>query len=234
MRTRPWSIKSVSAFLALCPFVAFTFFTLSPGYPPPLELASRLPWEIWVLAGACLLTAYGIWVVRPWGYHAFFYLVAAIVLGDISQLAHQPAFVFSWGYLLDFILAAAGAWFLYRERDLFYKPHLRWWERAPRFNVNIPSSVHLFNGAAYKGEVLNVSRSGVLARVPAPLKEGDLITLTFHLGHENFTSPLKVIRRDKEQDQAVGLEFADLTRQKRLEIARFIGLVRESPAILPP
>lgn len=233
MRTRPWSIKSVSIFLALCPFAVFTFFVLKPGYPPAGELIQKFSWEIWALAAACLVTAYGVWVVRPWGFHAFFYLIAAVVFGDVSQLAHQPTFVFNWGYVTDLAFALAGAWFLYRERDLFYNPRLRWWERAPRFNVNIPSSIHLFNGGAYRGEVLNISSTGVLARVPVTLKEGDLVTVTFHLGNQNFTSPLKVIRQDREQNEAVGLEFADLTRQKRTEIARFVSLVCESPAILP-
>ena len=220
MRKRPISIVLMSL---IC-------FSIGPTYlgyhlwfqklDPTAQLSSFNP--VHLLIGLLALpVGVGIFRVKPWGYFSFL----TYAIGIVSYFLYE---YFATPVLHNYVLLVAavvlvGTISVLIQKHIsapYFNPKLRWWERDPRFRVNLQAEFQI-DGGARQGALLDLSLSGCYATIDTKLEAGDAVNVGIQLLDHRIATLATVIWVNPEG--GYGIMFTDLERDEKKELKNIIN-----------
>jgi hypothetical protein len=221
MPKKPWIINLVASFLFLLPVAVavFIYFYTGDNWS---RVISALSYEVFLLGLACYLAAFGVWRVRPWGYYLFFFFVAMVLFLDLSQIV-KGRNSFTWWIALDLALIAAGV-LLFRSRKIYepyFKPQVRWWERADRFRIEVPGSFSS-SERSYDAQILDISETGLFADLSEGFQVGESLKIKILFNDFLFESKASTVRVS-QAPRGMGFKFVDLDSQNKKAVRNIIA-----------
>ncbi len=233
MKARPISIQTTALVLFLLGPVYLAYWAVQSGGDLAAFLGTANP--VWAaLLATGVIVALGVWTVRPWGYYSFLTFSGAVLLYQAWQYVQNPETPFYIALAITLPSAAAAASFLREHVQApYFNPKMRWWERDPRFRVNMSARFHV-NAQRQKGSLLDLSRGGCFAELETILFPGDVIELRVTVDEVDFLTRAKVIWRCS-RPRGYGLMFYSMNTRQRREIDLLLDYVtRRVNTDLPP
>ncbi len=234
--SRPLPIILISLLHILEPLSKIIYFKISTGFSFDIIIRNVFAidnlkniFEFWLLfpiAGFALLS------VRKWAY-LFFLLVQMYAI-----FLHLTYKAFSWPYINKSPLISSSAilainillilYFLIPAvRRPFFNRRLRWWETAPRYDINIPCTIQKQSGQFIDCRLINISKSGAFVRPPIELAMFEQISIKFSFYNFNFTLRAKVVNRHTIEDfGGFGLKFNFVQFGSKLNMLKLIKALR--------
>ncbi|HLE11065.1 MAG: hypothetical protein A2504_01795 [Bdellovibrionales bacterium RIFOXYD12_FULL_39_22] len=183
-------------------------------------------WLLFPLAGAALLS------VRQWAY-IFFLLVQAYAI-----FLHLTYKAFTWPYISQsplvsssLLLAANVLLIIYflipAVRRPFFNRRLRWWETAPRFDINIPCTIARASGQLVDCRLVNLSKTGAFIRPPIELSMFESISIKFSFYNLTFALRARVVNKHTVEDfSGYGVKFKFVQFGSKWNMSKLIRALR--------
>lgn len=226
MRQKPWFVLMLTWSLLLVPVteIGLYFFTTRVQN---IHLPARIVTILWVFGITCLIAAYGVWKVRPWGYISFFFFVLGIFGGDLYRIIKIHSVLTFWE-ILNVSLVAFGLIFILNKHisTPYFNPRVRWWERPSRLRVDLPTSM-VSNGRQIKGQLLDLSSSGCFFDTQEGLIPGEAVSMDITFSNIKFESTAVVIRH-MENPQGFGLMFIKTSFKDKKKIKLIISALEKN------
>ncbi len=185
-------------------------------------------WFLFPIAGIALLT------IKKWSYPVF---VAVQFYSLISHLSYEE---YTWPYvsevpilssliLLIFNIGMIVYFALPSVRRPFLDKTIRWWETYKRYAVNIPCEfIALKNSSSFKGEILNISKSGVFATCNNnEVHINDELKVRFHFYNLNFSLKAIIVSKHSYTDKTGwGIQFEFNDWREKFNLSRLINILK--------
>lgn len=226
MLHRPWSITALSIFLGLLGPLWAVYWT----YQNFSEISTAWKNINPFIVSICILSfvvAHGIWKVRTWGYFSYLFL-ACLSLSYLMYEYMVNTDPENYLFLLCAAAFATGTCILLQRHVSapYFNPRLRWWERDPRYRVQVSAKFHI-DRQTRQGNLLDISRGGCFAELEAKLIVGEEIEMRMQMLKFDFTTRAKVIWNSHDP-KGYGLMFIGMTRRHRKEIDRILAYLVDS------
>lgn len=233
MKARPISIQATAAILFLAGPIYLAYWAIQAGGDWTTFVETTNPvWAFLLVSGVIVST--GVWAVRPWGYFSFLGYAALVLLYQGWQYFQNPDTSLYMALAITLPAAVAATSFLREHVSApYFNPKMRWWERDPRFRVNMGARFQV-NSQRQKGSLLDLSRGGCFAELETILFPGDLIELRVTVDEVDFLTRAKVIWRSS-RPRGYGLMFYNMNARQKREIDQLLDYVtRRVNTDLPP
>lgn len=172
--------------------------------------------------------AIGVFSVRPWGYFTYLGYSVLLVAYFLYEYFTSPL-MHNYGLLLGAV-GILGAVSLLIQRHVtapYFNPRLRWWERDPRYRVNLQAEF-VIDGDTRKAQILDVSLSGCYAVLDTRVSAGDPVTVELRLMDHHVRVLATVIWENREHPGTYGVMFTEVDRPTRQALKKMIEYLVES------
>jgi len=220
MNRRPATFTLISVFLTTV-LLASIAYVLTSDFniknTKDMYLAALL-----ICGGALLgIAALGTWRPRPWGYLALTTSIGFITALDVIALYSTRNLTIY--FLPDLVMVGSGALILSDPdaRDLFFNASRRWWERAKRVALGLPS-VARSNDISNSIKILNISETGCLISSQKNHQIGEPVELQIA---PDFWIQATIVRQINN-DFGVKFEFKSWLQKRRLK--KFVASAENS------
>jgi hypothetical protein len=221
MKNKPRSILFISAVYLLAPLFYLIHLFVSDELPSNGIRDSLVMFEIFLAAGSVIVSL-GIWKVRPWGFYSFLIFSAGLMSTLLVAFFKQPHFL---NYLIVTGIAVTLAFMTYHLQIHLSRPYfdaqIRWWETATRYRTQLKAELNV-DGKLAPSEVLDISKTGCFAQIPAELKVGDMVHLNLAFRDISLQIMSKVTRKNNVP-AGYGLVFLDMSRQEKNELKKVLA-----------
>lgn len=233
MKARPISLQLTSATIFLLGPSYLAYWAVRSGGDLQIAIATLDPvWAFLLAAG--VVVSVGVWTVKAWGYYSFLVFSATALLYQGWLYIQNPESSFYLTLAVSLLSSVAAASFLREHISApYFNPRMRWWERDPRFRVNLGARFQV-NNQRQKGALLDISRGGCFAELETILFPGDVIELRVTVEQVDFLARAKVIWRCS-RPRGYGLMFYNMTPRQKREIEQLLDFItRRVDTNLPP
>lgn len=216
-------LKAVALLYMAFPAVYLTFAALLFDIPIKLCVRILLAPSYYVLSLLGILSGYGLWEMRRWGWYVFLatnLLIAyssAVLVTDFGTTQHK--FI---AYLVCLAVVGGIVYRIGREVKVpYFLPRIRWWESNPRYKLVAPVQLKREDEELLEGEILDLSNSGCFIKLKQELKQGEVVTLRFTLYQESVECQGTVVWRAAStvtHPRGIGVKFAPLPRYQRRKL----------------
>lgn len=233
MKTRPLSITLIALLYLLEPVGNVGFAAYANGIPVlgAGGVLAHLLWSDWLILALFPVTAFGIYMVRPWGWYLFVGFSALLI--GYNLLVHfylNPSYGFGTVLVFILIITAVSAVFFRRHvYSPYFNPRLRWWEIAARYRVTLETRISTESRGVLDGRVLDISASGCFVDHTGPLDEGECVWLQIRCAGTEINCLGRVVRRARQEGRTIGygLLFQAMSRDTRRRLEGLIQTLRE-------
>jgi hypothetical protein len=216
MKQRPSAVSTISLIFLLIPLAVLANLAFNPDNEAVGKLHIVTLDALLVCIGSYAVGV-GLWRVRPWGYYLFFGFITTVIGFTLYQMfiEKQPFSVMQTMMIVYFSIAAI---FLLQRQIAapYFNPKLRWWERNPRFPVNLEGQFK-FDGVTHSAAILDISQTGCFTNLEAQLRPGDSLKVLIKVLDFDFSIESKVIRRSLNP-AGFGIVFLDLDRNSKKQL----------------
>ena len=171
MRIKPWPIIILALFNFLCPIGNIILSAHLEKITVLMYLKDffhdKTYWDLLPLVIAPWVSAYAVFAVKEWSFFVFMSVVA-FQTGNVLYQWHLYPQMLSLPTALSIsaLNAAFGYYFLLPEvRTVYRNKALRWWEQAPRYEVNMKCRVQTSKKSKLKAAIIDLSEGGVLLKL---------------------------------------------------------------------
>ena len=170
-------------------------------------------WIEWVLP---IIAGISIYICKKLSF--FIYIVAMSALYISSYVSYLERSGQGIGLELAFVFAfntaLVGFFLIPAVREVYLNPRVRWWEADDRFMANFPASIAL-GEKFFKGEVTNISVSGLLLVANIDSTENGKILVSFEYAGNSYAFPGTVVRLSHGTSTTLGVRFTHDFNSKR-------------------
>lgn len=233
MKRKPWAIIVIAFLHFIAPFGNLVMNSLRSGR----SLVQT--WEFWVYAlPTPLVVTYValpplagifIYICRRWSYWCYVACLGLIFLSNVySFWTSMSGLNFAMLFLVLLIDVVAVAYFMVPSvRQVYFDPRLRWWETAPRFNLDTPG---IMDGD--EGFVKNISAGGALVESAKSYEDGREVLLEWNYNGKNYRLPGHVVyRKPSGGGVAFGVRFIHNDETEKLVKELIELMVREDKIV---
>jgi len=220
-KKKPLRVYAVAFYLLLAPWINFIlslkFQKQDPGWYNPavwLEYFEMMRPRLLILLALTLSSGVLVLLVRKASWAVAIITLALVIIYNMTFLGGIP-----WQavLLLAFVVFTP-------FRKPYLNPSLRWWEQAPRFDVDLFASIPESQSRIH---VYDISEGGLLGEFLGSAKP-DMDSI-FYVEFEGGPKILgKVVRR--QQDKYIGLHFEKVSKVQFKQLKKFIKSLRRKGA----
>jgi len=237
MRKRPLSLTLIGlCYIFLGPFLEITSRVYFNEWPlmGPRGVIPNLSWHDWLLITAMPVVGFGILRVARWGYYLFFGYSIALIGQRIYEYFSSQDYS-AYASLLGILLTVAVVGYFVQKHVAtpFFNPAIRWWQRQPRFQVNIAAQMRVRHDI-FHCFVRDIALGGCFVETDEAVFTGDVTWVRIQLGEHEFTALGKVTWVHTTGVRGVGVQFLGMGKHDRQSLRRLIEyLAASNPQGLP-
>lgn len=194
MKRKPWAIIVIASLHFVAPFGNLILNSMRSGR------GLIQTWHYWVYAlptplvityvALPPLAGIFIYICRRWSYWCYVACLGLIFLSNVYSFWTSMSLLnFAMLFLVLLIDVVAVAYFMVPSvRQVYFDARLRWWETAPRFNLEVSG---VMNGD--RGFIKNISAGGALVESSLSYVQDQDVTLEWSYEGKDFKIPGHVI-----------------------------------------
>src|SRR5690606_25820697 len=149
-----------------------------------------------------LVLGYGLFKVRVWAFYLFvanaiYSVVHALYQLNLAHSAGETNRIVIGLFSVLFTATIMGYFIRKHVRAPYFNPRLRWWESAPRFQLETavelshtePTDETVRKGFPVTGRLSDISIGGAFVVTDAKFDLGEMLICNFRLGNEHIETP---------------------------------------------
>jgi len=218
MKKRPLSIYILTALHLLAPLFTVISSRLIKNQSLAIDtlftmesVAANWPGYILPIIGALC-----IYLCKKWSMVA--YLITMTALFIISFINFQSEASGGSLALLTLVWAVNISVVIYflrpALRQIYTDPKIRWWEQSQRYNSSL-DAIFNFDEMQGEGEIINISKTGLLLKTDSPLNDNNQIDVKIKLSPDEFISLSGQVIKHKQITQGFGVKFDKSSTNKK-------------------
>ena len=226
MKKRPLSIVIIALFYLFEPVGNL----IQAAYINKLPLTGEnsilhhLIWSDWIILGLFPVVAFGIYMVRKWGWYLFIGFSAVLISYNLYVFFYlNPNYQLHT--VLLFILIVTGITAVFFRKHVYapyFNPRMRWWEVASRYRIALNTKI-LTNDTAVDCQLMDLSTTGCFVNYAEDLTVGERVLLLIQCTGVEIHCFGKIVRKSTLPDSSgYGIFFQSMSRDTRQKIKRLI------------
>ncbi|MFN7684192.1 MAG: PilZ domain-containing protein [Oligoflexia bacterium] len=188
--------------------------------------------SFYLLSLGAMITGFGLWEVRRWGWYAMRFMSLAMIYYSVVLLVHygqtdSPGLALFVGVLMVWVLDKRISSEL---RVPYFMPQISWWESNPRYQIRIPVRVLGHGGEVLEGQILDVSLAGCFIKIRPEFTEQSPVTLECQLFGRPWRAEGAVVWRTYGAvtfPRGIGVKFSPMERSTRRALSAATLRVRK-------
>lgn len=229
-RKKPAWIYLISAVLIFSPLGNLLWSLASMKVPDWYKPSVWIYWShyftvpTWGLLGLLFVAGISLLFVRRWSWALSMGVIGLICIYDIFMIKHFMALGIGAVIAMISGTLSFGLILYFSEfRKPYLNPRLRWWETSPRYKVELPASISLFDKA---GVIADISRSGMLIEWPNSVEIPELSGMCT----VSLPTDLKIEGDIKRRTaRGYGVKFENLSKEQKKALMVFLETLELDP-----
>jgi hypothetical protein len=213
-------LKTVALIYMAFPMTYMVFAALLFDIPAKACVSILLSPFYYLISFAAVVSGYGLWEMRRWGWYVFVLANLmigygnAVLLTDHGTTHHKVlAFGFSLVALLGVVYRVS------REvRVPYFLPRIRWWESNPRYRLIVPCKLARSGGETIDAEILDLSSTGAFIKIKSDVDQDETLSIAFTVFGEPLEFKGIVVWRTQStvtHPRGIGLKFTAVPKIQR-------------------
>jgi hypothetical protein len=188
------------------------------------SILTHLIWSDWIILGLFPVVAFGVFMVRKWGWYLFVGFSAVLISYNLYVYLYlNPNYQLHT--VLLFILSVTAMSAIFFRKHVYapyFNPRLRWWEVASRYKITLDTKI-LTDESVLKCRLLDISESGCFVNNTGELSIGESVLLIIQCAGNEIKCTGKIVRKsNKIENAGYGIYFQAISKETRLKIKRLI------------
>jgi Tfp pilus assembly protein PilZ len=231
MKRRPLSLTIIGlCYILLAPPLYLWALSYFREWPllGPRGVIPNMNWMDWVMLCALPAVGAGIVLVKRWGYYLFFGYTGLLILQNGYEYFSSQDYS-TYASLLGLLLNVSVVGYFVQKHVAapFFNPAMRWWERQPRYLVNLMAQVRV-RFDVFQCRVRDIALTGCFIETDEAVFVGDPTWVKIQLGDHEFTALGKVIWIHSKGIRGVGVQFVGMGKQDRKNLRKMIEYLAAS------
>jgi len=188
----------------------------------------------YLLSILAVLSGYGLWEVRPWGWYVFLVTNILVVYSNAVMATHYAeshhtvlSFIFSMTLVIGLLFKIG------REICVpYFLPKIRWWESNPRYKLSVPAKFKSAKTNAFgEGDILDISLDGCFIKTRTDIPLHEPLSMNFTMFNISVACPGIIVWRTGStvtHPRGIGIKFAPVPRVQRRSlrmVVRHLGRI---------